>query len=159
MNFDPPKFSFNLCKTFSWIQIVKSWQCPLISMDNFGFLRGRGARVSDWLSVVCFFYLVTDIVSSTKPCPRWSPSRTSSSTSLFCRSKDSADTAVEVFPQCLLLVFWITTPHQKTVLLLFSVRVCFTPFFWSYTWPCSHHAVFIRPHKLVTHLDFTINAS
>lgn len=133
-----------------------------VSIDlhgQFWFSSGEGSTCF-WLVICClFFYLVTDIVSSTKPCPRWSPSRTSSSTSLFCRSKDSADTAVEVFPQCLLLVFWITTPHQKTVLLLFSVRVCFTPFFWSYTWPCSHHAVFIRPHKLVTHLDFTINAS
>lgn len=46
--------------------------------------------------VFCYVSFLPDTVLSMKPCPKWSQSRTSSSTSLFCKSEEVTETAENV---------------------------------------------------------------
>lgn len=90
---------------------------------------------------------VSDIVLSMKPCPKWSRSRTSSSTSLFCRSegcnRDSrkCTTCATTFPECLSRSLWATPPlgnYSDASLFLKQSQssnfilehLLFTPSFW-----------------------------
>lgn len=63
--------------------------------------------------------LVSGIVLSMKPCQKWSQSRTSSSTSSFCRNKDvtgtsrKCATSAATFPECLSCFLWVMPTSEN----------------------------------------------